>query len=74
MKTFAEVNKYRHDLKLAGPSKRLAVTNSVGQFTGISKELQASSGYTRSMGTAVAFSYLGMDSAEVRNALGSLGL
>ena len=74
MQTFAEVNKYRQSLMLAIPSKRLVVSSSSGQFTGISKELQASSGYTRSMGTAIAFSYLGMTCADVRNALGHLGL
>ena len=73
IQTFSKVSKYRQSLHLKSPSKRLTVCKD-GQFTGISSEMRASSGYTPSMGTALAFSYLGMDSAAVRNALGQLGL
>ena len=73
LKTFLKVNAVRQKGQ-PKPVKRLVVQNAAGRFAGIKNMLTASSGYTRSMGTALALSYLGMGCMDVCKGLEQLGL
>ena len=74
LKTFLEVNACRQKSAQVKSLKSLVVKDAAGNFTGIAKELTLSSGYTQSMGTALAFCYLGMDCADVLKKLQQLDL